>query len=270
MKPLPTRLRFHDVDGLAYAAALGTLDEAARSVSLVPHYIGPLLEFAQLAASKRIGRPELFLESSGTAPLLRALGKSVETWTDTEQNIGFIRAARSRLTREESLTGFLIKAKRICGRVSGIPRQVAGQLVAAMRELENNIHEHAEAPETGFVAYYAEPGVFEFVVADLGVGIRHSLRCFEEFADDGKALVAALTEGVSRHGSGRQRGYGFRPIFRGLVNLYGQLRFRSGDFAVTMDGDSPELPMAKVTQKVAMDGFFASVLCHSNPSTSLK
>lgn len=188
----------------------------------------------------------------------------MDAWsTERGQKLGFIRAARNRLSREENLTEFLMRAKRTCIRVSGVPRDVAGQLIAAMRELENNIHEHAQAAETGFVAYYAEPSVFEFVVADLGVGIRHSLHGYEEFPDDGKALVAALTDGVSRHGVGRQRGYGFRPIFKGLANLYGQLRFRSGDFAVTIDGFRPKLPIAQVTQKVAIDGFFASILCRS-------
>jgi len=213
-----------------------------------------------------IGRAEQFVESNGTGRLLRELARPVDVWSSERgQKLGFIRAVRNRLRREENFTEFLMRAKRTCIGVSGVPRDVAGQLVAAMRELENNIHEHAQAAETGFVAYYAEPAVFEFVVADLGVGIRRSLHRYDKFPDDGKALVAALTDGVSRHGVGKQRGYGFRPIFRGLANIYGQLRFRSGDFAVTIDGFRPNLPVAQVTQKVAIDGFFASILCNSKP-----
>jgi hypothetical protein len=33
-----------------------------------------------------------------------------------------------------------------------------------------------------------------------------------------------------------KRGNGFRPLFQGLANLNGTLRFRSGDQALTMDG----------------------------------
>ena len=119
---------------------------------------------------------------------------------------------------------------------------MAGQLVAAMRELHDNIGEHAQAPQTGIVAFRAETGVFEFVVSDRGVGVLNSLRMCMEHAglrDEGMAIQAALRDGVSRHGSHGRRGYGFRPIFIGLVNLYGELRFRSGDHAVTMDGTGP-------------------------------
>ena len=82
-----------------------------------------------------------------------------------------------------------MKAKRAGRDVSGLSVTVAGQLVAAMEELENNIHEHADATETGILAYKAEPGAFEFVVADRGIGIRRSLRRCAAYAalqDDGR------------------------------------------------------------------------------------
>ena len=78
-----------------------------------------------------------------------------------------------------------------------------------------------------------------------------------------KALEAALTDGVSRYGPNRNRGHGFRPIFTGLVNLHGELRFRSGDHAITMDGTSPALATSRISQKAPIDGFFASVRCHA-------
>ena len=128
-----------------------------------------------------------------------------------------------------------MRAKRAGQEVAGLPAAVSGQLVAAMEELENNIHEHADAPETGMLAYRAEPGAFEFVVADRGIGVLRSLRRCATYAalpDEGKALEAALTDGVSRHGPDSNHGHGFRPIFTGLMNLHGELRFRSGDHAV--------------------------------------
>ena len=93
-----------------------------------------------------------------------------------------------------------------------------------------------------------------------------SLRRCETYAampDEGKALEAALTAGISCHGPNSNHGHGFRPIFTGLVNLHGELRFRSGEHAVTMDGTSPELTTARITQKAPIDGFFASVRCHA-------
>ena len=137
-----------------------------------------------------------------------------------------------------------------------------------MRELESNVHEHAEAPDSGVIAYRAEAGAFEFVVADRGIGVLESLRSsgeYEYLRDEGTALRAALTEGVSRHGRDVGRGLGFRPMFRGLVDLYGELRFRSGDHAMTMDGVGPDVATARIAQKARMPGFFASVRCHARP-----
>ncbi len=136
-----------------------------------------------------------------------------------------------------------------------------------MEELESNIREHSEAPHTGILAFRAAPGVFEFVAADQGIGVLESLRgCadYRDLTDHGRALAAALTEGVSRFGVNVGRGLGFRPLFVGLVNLRGYLRFRSGDHALTMDGTSPSLTTAQVSQKPGLAGFLASVCCDRN------
>ena len=138
-----------------------------------------------------------------------------------------------------------------------------------MEELEDNIHEHAQAPETGVLAYRADSDSFEFVASDRGIGILHSLRQCETYAalsDDGKALEAALTDGVSRRGPHSNHGHGFRPMFTGLMNLNGELRFRSGDHAITMDGTSPTLATSRMSQKPPIDGFFASVRCRTRLS----
>ena len=160
-----------------------------------------------------------------------------------------------------------MRAKRAGQRGSGL---CAGVRKTGRRdgELESNIHEHVESREPGVVAYRAEAGAFEFVVSDQGVGILESLRSNVEYArlaDAGVALRAALTEGVSRYGTGSGRGFGFKPIFTGLIDLYAELRFRSGDHAVTMDGIGPVVATARIEQKAPLRGFFASVRCHGRP-----
>ncbi|MCC7428686.1 MAG: hypothetical protein IT557_17475 [Alphaproteobacteria bacterium] len=261
------QLLFGDVDGLAFAAARGKLDPAKIPVTYAPQRLGPLLELLHLCAGQRMPRPGSWLVPNGAAPLVTALGQvATESWTATDRHLGFIRAARCGPDGDSRLTGFLMAAKRAGREVSELPASVAGQLAAAMEELENNIHEHANAPETGILAFRAEPGAFEFVVADRGIGILHSLRRCPAYAalpDEGKALEAALTDGVSRHGPNSSHGHGFRPIFTGLMNLHGELRFRSGDHAITMDGTSPALAKACIAQKAPIDGFFASVRCHA-------
>ena len=269
MTVVQKQLLFGDVDGLAFAAARGKLDETELSTTYVPHRLGPVLELWQLSAGGRIPCPGNWLAPNGTAPMIAALEQEKESWTaPANHNAGFIRAARRGPDRDSRLTGFLMTAKRAGQDISELPATVSGQLVAAIQELENNIHEHADAPETGIVAYRAEPGAFEFVVADRGIGILRSLRrceAYDSLLDEGKALAAALTDGVSRHGPNSRHGHGFRPIFTGLVNLHGELRFRSGDHAITMDGTSPELTTARIAQKAPIDGFFASVSCHASP-----
>ena len=260
-------LLFSDVDGLAFAAARGRLDPRKLPAAYTPQRLGPLLELLHLSAGGRIPPPGNWLSPNGTAPMMTAVAQGRESWTAPgDEHSGFIRAVRRGPDGGNRLTGFLMKAKRAGRDVSGLPATVAGQLVAAMHELENNIHEHADAPETGILAYKAEPGAFEFVVADRGIGILRSLRrstAHAALADEGRALETALADGVSRHGPGSNHGHGFRPIFIGLMNLHGELRFRSGDHAITMDGASPTPVTSKITQKAPIDGFFSCVRCHA-------
>lgn len=264
------QLLFRDVDGLAFAAARGKFDHAKVPVTYVPRRLGPLLELLHLSAGRRMPLPGDWLAFNDAAPFVSALGTAMEVWiTPVVQHVGFIRAVRRHGSNgRRRLTDFLMTAKRAGTEVSGLPATVSGQLVAAMEELENNIHEHAVSPGTGVLAYRTEPGAFEFVALDRGIGILRSLRrcpTYRTLPDDGKALEAALTDGISRHGPNSNHGRGFRPIFTGLINLHGELRFRSGDHAITMDGTSPTLATARITQKVPIDGFFASVRCQASP-----
>ena len=162
----------------------------------------------------------------------------------------------------QSLKRFLMDAQRAAREIAGMPGNTPGQLAAAMEEAGE------QYPRTFPRCRHRTSGVscgahmFEFVAADRGIGILRSLqRCttYASLPDHGKALEAALTDGTSRFGSDGRRGYGFRPIFTGLTNLRGSLRFRSGDHALLMDGTSPSLTTAQLAQKPLLDGFFASV-----------
>ena len=268
MTAAPKQLLFGDVDGLAFAAVRGKLDKARPLQTYEPRQLGPLFELLHLFAGGRLPFPESWLSLNDSAPLVAAFKQREECWmSPADPRVGFIRAARRGPNGDSRLTSFLMNAKRAGRKISGLPATVSGQLVAAMEELENNIHEHAEAPETGIIAFKAEAGAFEFVAADHGIGILNSLRrcaAYEDLSDNGRALLAALRDGVSRHGPNTHHGHGFRPIFTGLVNLRGELRFRSGDHAVTMDGIRPEIATAQTAQKAPIDGFFASVRCYVN------
>lgn len=262
-------LSFTDVDGLGFAATQGRLRIHAMR-SLTARRLGPMLEATHLSDAGLLPWHAWQAVSASVSGLVAALREADTFWSGPGalEETGFVRTERWCDRYDRRLTVLLMRAKRAGQRVSGLSTQVSGQLAAAMGELESNIHEHAESPETGVVAYRAEAGAFEFVVSDRGVGVMESLRSNAQYAgitDAGVALRAALTEGVSRHGTGSGRGFGFKPIFTGLLDLYGELRFRSGDHAVTMDGVGPAVATARVAQKAPLRGFFASVRCHGWP-----
>jgi hypothetical protein len=106
--------------------------------------------------------------------------------------------------------------------------------------------------------------VFEFIIADQGLGVLASLTTNPEYArlaDHGQALQVALSSGESRHGHLTGRGTGFDTVFRSLAQLTGSLRFRSGDHSLEIDGSSPTLIGARIRQRASYRGLLVSIVC---------
>ncbi|QEX15870.1 hypothetical protein FRZ44_11580 [Hypericibacter terrae] len=159
-----------------------------------------------------------------------------------------------------------LMAARAAAEAAGLAKPIAQSLAAALRELESNIHEHSARAASGILAFQARPPLFEFVVADSGVGVLATLRDDKEFAnltDHGLAMRAALQDNVSRYGRGSGRGNGFRDLFLGLAHLNADLRFRSGDHALLISGPQAELKTARLSQKAQFQGFLAAARCQS-------
>ena len=119
----------------------------------------------------------------------------------------------------------------------GLNAHLVAGLLGAMIEIQDNVYEHSGAPETGLVAYATTATSFEFVVADRGIGVLSSLRenpNYADVSDAGAALGLAITDGVSRFPSETGHGQGFNQLFRALVGHNAELRFRSGDHALTL------------------------------------
>lgn len=137
-------------------------------------------------------------------------------------------------------------------------------LVGALNEMQSNVYEHSGRPASGVAAYRGSQGFFEFVVSDGGIGVLASLASCPDYADvtdQSEALRLMLTDGVSRHGKGGKRGTGFRLLFSGLANLGSNLRFRSGNQALTIRGTSPSTLPWKTSEKPQISGFSATVSC---------
>lgn len=264
MEGAPEILDFAAVDGLAFAAECGRLNGQAIP-AFVAKDIGPLIEFSQLSAVGTL--PPLgsspLMRLSGLTKFVDALESGRSQWfCPTSRHKGLLRTEHSP-PADAVWTGFGLSAQK-AAKAAGFPRRIACQFVAAMGEFYNNIYEHAKTPDTGIIAFSAMPDRFEFVVADRGIGVLNSLRSTATYcalADHGKALQLVLTDGVSRYGAATNRGHGFRPLFVGLANLNGSLRFRSGDHALLINGQQPSLMNARVAQKPDLQGFLIAVSC---------
>ncbi len=262
----PQPLTYSALDGLAFAAERGRLAEDSARLDLFARDLGPFLEYVVLAKAGLLPSPERvsWLALNGSAALYAALSDRRHYWVcPMTRRAGLYRTYARLRVDDTSWTEFCFAAQHAASAV-GFLKAIAAQLVGAMGEMESNIYEHSQASGTGVIAFNAVPGAFEFVVADCGIGVLQSLKsCSEyaELADHGEALRLTLTDGVSRYGAGSERGHGFRPLFTGLANLNGALRFRSGDHALTINGQGTgDLP-AKLAKKTNLNGFFASVDC---------
>lgn len=259
-------LDFTAVDGLAFAAERRRL--TGRTPDLTARDLGPLVELGQLAASGLLPAPESaeWLRLDGLGALYHAIAGGRAEWICPEaRRIGFLRTAAEPPVNQSIWTSFGLAAQQAAV-ASGFANRIAAQLVAAIGEMHSNVYGHSGAPASGIIAFRATQDRFEFVVADRGIGVLESLRSCRDYGhlnDAGEALRLTLTDGVSRHGANVGRGHGFRPLFIGLANLRGSLRFRSGDYALVIDGSTPSLMTAKVAQKPPLKGLLISAACEN-------
>jgi hypothetical protein len=250
-------LTFAAVDDMAFAPST-----APRApVQFHPIRLGPLAEFAILKAQGRLGAcADGRVAEAG--PLWSMLtSQQTNTVLESPSHASCLRLGGQPVPETE-LTRLSILTKR-AARAAGFDERAAAQLSAAVGELLSNIIDHSEASHTGLVAFQARDGCFEFVAADQGVGALASLQRNPRFAtltSQREALPLVLQHGCSRHAE-LGRGAGFDDMFRGLANHNGNLRFRSGDAAVLIDGASPLAIRPTVKKKPYLQGFIASVAC---------
>jgi hypothetical protein len=130
---------------------------------LVNGRFGPLLRTA-------------WLDQITQTDLRAALAGNTNMWLDQARRRGFLRTVFNPVNPEPSVerTQFLMAA-RSAAEAAGFATSVAQSLAAALREMESNIHEHSERPESGILAFQAKPSSFEFVAADAGVGVLATL-----------------------------------------------------------------------------------------------
>jgi hypothetical protein len=149
----------------------------------------------------------------------------------------------------------------------GYSKALADALSGALGEMTDNVFRHSTEQEgaaaAGVVGFAVEGFAFEFVVADIGRGALASLRsiaAWEHLTTPKMALDAIVTRGATRR-SGQTRGGGFRDLFTALVDLAGELRLRSEDAAVTLDGRGNPAQRVKVWSTAAPLAGFQVTVC---------
>lgn len=255
-------LRYEVVDDLAFAASLDRLDAVAETFEVVD--LGPFIELAYLSRLLPRLRPVAgACSAQAQLPPVASASSGARLWFSADGSTGVLRTQTNDVTEEGCWIRFGLAAQQAAKQAGFVAREPA-QMVGAMSELCENIYEHAGNAAPGVVTFRAARKSFEFVISDGGRGVLASLRTAPKYAklsDDAEALRLALQEGVSRFDD-PQRGCGFRPLFIGLAELDGTLRFRSGAAALTIDG-TLDLMTAKLSQKASYAGFHVSVICHT-------
>ncbi|HEY6644520.1 hypothetical protein [Povalibacter sp.] len=266
-------LDFAFLDDLARAAARKRLDPVPYIDSAIITRLGPALELLTLLRGNAFpgGRINGEIGAALRTALEQKPGRRAAYINTADEYAGFITAARNPGDDERlEWIAFCLEARKAAGR--SLPDSVARGMVGAMREMENNVYEHSGRHEDAVVAFRGTSEDFEFVVADSGIGILNSLHQspdYQHLRDPGTAIKMALSDGQSRcRYIDPARGLGFHDLFVGLANLNGELRFRSDDHALTIDGASPSLMKAQLSQKVQLQGFVASVVCRLRPTST--
>jgi anti-sigma regulatory factor (Ser/Thr protein kinase) len=254
-------LTFTAVDGLAFAAMKARLSRSP-SRAYAAMALGPRVELLSLSRDGLLPQVDSmsWIDLSSVSEFHSAYQQNHQLWIcSSSKRQGFLRTPED---HDETVTFRFCSAVQKAAITAGFGKGVARQLAAAIDEMLDNIYLHSRMPATGLAAFEARAKKFEFVIADGGIGILRSLKGCDEYSsllDHGDALQVALTDGCSRYGSGSNHGHGFSPLFVGLSNLNGSLRFRSGDHALTIDGRNPKNIPWRKNAKPPISGFLASI-----------
>jgi hypothetical protein len=263
MPPTSEDLTFEALDDLILAHERGRVP----AVRLAP---GPSL--GALVELVRFAREHEGALAYAATPETDAIDRACRTRRPVYLNgewTGVVTAKRQRNNGSDIYREAFMFAMHKALLAAGFASPFASGLVGALGEMESNVHEHSQAADTGLIAYRVSTDAVECIVADGGIGVLSSLRrgAFPSLTDAGEALKIALTDGRSRYGIGKGRGYGFRELFKALSTRNGSLRFRSDDQLLTIRGDSPVLSRARLQQRATVSGFSISVVC-LNPAAT--
>jgi anti-sigma regulatory factor (Ser/Thr protein kinase) len=147
---------------------------------------------------------------------------------------------------------------------NGFGINLARALTSAVAEMVDNVWIHSSINLPGLLGYQIHRRKFAFCVADMGIGVLTSLKRnsrYRHLASSMDALELAITPGASALKDGS--GLGFPTLLHCLAELWGHVRFRSGEAVMTIDRSSehrtknfhyaPSLPGLHVAVRCSLD-----------------
>ncbi len=221
----PSRVTL-DLSGLAF---IGPASLAALIASLSEALIRGVVAQGSTYISPKNRLVAMYLDRMGFNRLLT--GTDIEDGFEHRPPEGFRPFQTFRMQEElpeiaESLTMAATEALNITGKDRTA-------VLLAIKEIAQNVVEHAESPVGGFAIAQRSRSrrEFEVAVADAGIGIAASLRRnpdYEAVESDSEALKAALMPGVTSNPGSDNRGVGLASIRDMLRDNGGTLLVRSG------------------------------------------
>jgi hypothetical protein len=161
---------------------------------------------------------------------------------------------------------FLARFERSATEV-GFAKVIATRLMSAFAEMCENSVIHSRSQLTPLAGYVVSDGTAQFTVVDVGIGVKASLAqnpLYVDLANDVDAIERAMHTGVtSQQGSG---GFGFQSVFKALAEQWGQLRFRSGNGCISLDGTDIDVDKCRRSRPLPLLGFQVSVCCRADKS----
>ena len=156
--------------------------------------LGSIVELVRFCEES--GQALDYTESRETAGIRRALESRRPVYLN-DRAAGFIATRRAEYKGGDIYWDSFMFSMHKAMLAAGFSSAFSRGLVGAMDEMQNNVHDHSNAIDTGVVAYRVGRDRVEWVVADRGIGVLSSLRsgAFPSLTDSGEALKIALTDG---------------------------------------------------------------------------
>lgn len=222
--------------------------------------LGPVIQLARVRNRAFVER-HLSLDSPRFDAIREFLNCPSGLFFEQSDNVGLMACSNNARDIDELMQRAFMAVCR-----SSLPKAAASQAVAALGEFESNVQEHCGQSETGVIGYEITAEYVGLFSSDLGMGVLDSLRTnpqHHSLDDAGDALQLLISDGVSRHVTAGH-GNGFRPIFTGLANHTGFLRFRSGNAVLELNGFDQVQLTREIKERSETQGLHIFVHCRLN------